>query len=310
MSYLEPKELTHAKQLITENQYKEALQVLIELEKKENIPLTHKVSYLTLQARILIWLGRFEDATKKCEQAYEEKLGLVKSIQILQPLILKALIYNWHGKFDKSFEIIKKSEDLFRTFDKESSIPSEYIATEASLNFIKGFLVSQKDPNKGLELLEYSSSLWDKLDLRIEKAMTIMCIGLILYSSKGKLDQSIKHLKKALAIAEKINHKWGVANLKSNLGNSYYLKGEINQSLKYYQNALQLYKEINNKIQMAYLYSNIGGIMAEKGEFEQALKNIESSLAIFKEIGAIYGMFSPLGNIIEITLEMGDMEKN
>lgn len=304
-----PEELTYAEQLITKNQYEEARQVLIKLEKKKNLLLTYKVACLTLQARILIWLGKFEDAIKKCEQTYEESLGLGKSLQILLPLILKALIYNWLGKFDKSFEIIKKSEDLFRTFNKGSSISSEYIATEAALNFIKGYLVSQKDPNRGLELLEYSLSLWDKIDLRIEKAMTIMCIGWVLYSSKGELDQSINHLKKALAIAEKINHKWGIAHLKSNLGNSYYLKGEINQSLKYYYTSLQLYQEISNKIQMAYTHSNIGGLLVEKGEFEEALKHLENSLVIFEEIGVIFGTFSPLGNAIEISLEIGDMDK-
>ena len=117
-----PEELTQAEKYITENQYKEALQVLIELEKKKNIPLAYKVSCQTLQARILIWLGKFNDALKKCEQAYEESQGLGKNLQIMYPLILKALIYNWQGKFDKSSEIIKISQDLFTTYDKKSSI--------------------------------------------------------------------------------------------------------------------------------------------------------------------------------------------
>ena len=133
-----PEELVQAEQLISENKYKEALHVLIELEKKKNLPLTHKVSCFVLQGRILLWQGKHEDSLKILKQAYEESLGLGKNLQTLDPLILMALVYNWYGRFDKSYEIIKKSEDLFKTFTKESS--TEYIAREASLNFIKGYL--------------------------------------------------------------------------------------------------------------------------------------------------------------------------
>ena len=152
-----PEELIITEQLISENKYTEALQVLIELGKKKNIPLNHKVSALTIQARMLMFLGKYEESTKIAKQTYEESLRLGKSIQAVDALNLMALVNNWQGKFDKSYEIIKKSEELFKTLTKESS--EDYIRREANLNFIKGFLVSLNDANSGLEYLEYSLSL-------------------------------------------------------------------------------------------------------------------------------------------------------
>ena len=302
-----PEELIFAEHLIVENKYTEALQVLTKLEKKKNLLLNHKVSCLYLQARLLFWIGKHEYSIKISKQAYEASLSLGKNFQTLDTLNLMALMYNMQGRFDKAREIIIKSEKLFQTFTKESS--GEYIRSEAFLNFIKGHLISQDDADRGLEYLEYSLSLWDKIETRLEKAMTNLCIGLTLYFAKGELDQSINYLEQGLAIAEEINNKFGIAMIRCNLGVSYILKGELNNSLKHYENSLKLFKEINNRRNVAMLYYNIGELLSEKGEVEQALKNIEKSIAIYEEIGSPMIMCSPLGTAFEIYLENGDMDK-
>jgi len=302
-----PEELILAEHLIVENKYTEALQVLTELEKKKNLPLNHKVSCLFLQARLLFWIGKLEYSIKLSKQAYEESLSLGKNLQSLDALNLMALVHNWQGRFDKAREIIIKSEKLFQTFTKESS--AEYIRSEAFLNFIKGYLISEDDADRGIEILEYSLSLWDKIETRMEKAMTNLCIGLTLYSAKGELDHSINYLEQALAIAEEINNKFGIAMIHNCLGGSYQFKGELNISLKHYENSLNLFKEINNRRNVAMLYHIIGELLGEKGEVEQALKKMEKSIAISKEIESSITMISALGSAFEISHENGEMEK-
>jgi len=215
------------------------------------------------------------------------------------------MTYYWQGRFDKANEIITQSERLFQTFTKDSSV--EYINIEAGINFIKGYLVSQDDADRGLEYLEYSLSLWDKIEPQLEKAITIMGIGLTLYYAKGELDQSINYLEQSLAIAEEINNKFGIALIYSTLGVSYQLKGELSTSLKHLEKSLNLFKEIKNKHRVAVLYSVIGEVLSEKGEVEQALINLEKSLAINKEVGSPFSMFSPLTAAIHIYLENGDI---
>jgi tetratricopeptide (TPR) repeat protein len=302
-----PKELVYAEQLISQNEYNEALQVVAKLGKREDVPLYHKVSAFIIQARMLMFLGKHERSIKITEKAYEESLKLGNSLQTIDALNLMALVNNWQGKFDKSYEIIKKSEEIFKNLTKESTV--DYIRAEAYLNFIKGYLESLNDANKGLEYLNYSISLWNKIDFPLGKAMTIMCIGLTLYNSKGELDQSIKHLEQALKIVTDINSKYGIAFVQQHLGASYSYKGDINRSIDYFQKSLKLYTEINNKPQIANLHCEIGDIMREKGEFDEALQYVEKALAIYKELGSSFsrGLFSPLGLAIGISIEKDDI---
>ena len=300
-----PEELRFAEHLLVENKYTEALQVLTELEKKKELPLNHKVSCLLLQARILIWIGKLESSFKISTQAYKESLSLGMNLQTVPALNLMAMTYYLQGRFDKASEIITKSERLFQTFTKDSS--AEYISIEAGINFIKGYLVSQDDADRGLEYLEYSLSLWDKIEPQLEKAITIMYIGWTLFYAKGELDQSINYLEQSLAIAEEINNKFGIALIYNNLGLSYQFKGELRTSLKHFEKSLKIFKEIKNKHKVAVLYSIIGEVLSEKGDVELALLNLEKSLAISKEVGSPFSMFSPLTAAIHIYLENGDI---
>ncbi|MFX1419454.1 MAG: tetratricopeptide repeat protein [Promethearchaeota archaeon] len=302
-----PEDLILAEQLIEENKYSDAINVLIKLEKQENIPLHQKISVTLIQARMLMFLGKYEESIKVAEKAYEESSRVGENLKAVEALNLIALVNNWQGEFDESYELIKKSEELFKTITKESSV--DYIRVEANLNHIKGYLISLNDADKGLEYLEYSLSLWDKIDWPLGKAMTLMCIGLTLYNSKGELDNSIMYLEQALKITMDNNNKFGTAFVLSNLGNSYSLKGDINKTLTIYQETLKLYTEINNKPQIANLYCYIGELMQQKGDSDQALKYIEKALEIYEELGPslIRGFIVPLSIAFEVSIEKKDI---
>lgn len=130
-----PKEFLYVAQLIREDKYTEAFQVLTELVKKETLPLKDKVSSLFLQGRLLLWLGRLEEGLNIAEQAYKESLGLEKSYQTIDLLNLMALSLNFLDRFDEARELVKQSENLFKTITKEPF--SESIRIEA---FLKHYL--------------------------------------------------------------------------------------------------------------------------------------------------------------------------
>jgi tetratricopeptide (TPR) repeat protein len=300
-----PEEIKFAEKLIEKNKYTEALKALKDNKKKEKLPLYYKVYSLMLQARLSMFIGKNEDCLKISELAYNESLNLGKNLITVETLNLRALIYHWRGSMDKSYELIKKSEELFNKFAKESS--TDYVRTEANFNFIKGFLISRKDADKGLEYLNYSLSLWDKIDLRIGKAMTLMCIGLTYYYSKGELNKSISYFEQGLKIAKKLNHKYGMGFILNHLGNSYLFKGELNRSLNFYQKALKIFEEINNESFRASSYYLIGNIMGTKGKYDEALKYIEKSIEIYREIGEIFAIYSPIATAIELCLDKDDL---
>jgi tetratricopeptide (TPR) repeat protein len=317
-----PQELTYAEQLVSENKYLAAFQVLKELNQKEKILPNHRISSLLLQGRLLIWLGRYEESLIIVEQAYKESLLLENNLQTVGLLNMLALIQNFLDQFDKAREIIKKSEDLFNTFTKESSI--EYISSEAFLNYVKGLLLSQDDVDRGLEYLEDSVLLWEKLDTRSDwkqithapvkqselvlYPITIMCIGMAM-NLKGDLNQSIKFFNQGLAIAEKINNKYGIALILHRLGTTYHLKGEINLALNSFEESLRIFKEIENKTCSAMAFNSIGALMGEKGEYQLALKSLEKSIAIYEEINLPSWVLDSLGAAIEISLKTDNLKK-
>jgi tetratricopeptide (TPR) repeat protein len=300
-----PEEILFAEKLATENRYVEAINVLREYLIKKDIPLYFRVYSLALQGRLLMYLGKHEECIKISEKAYNESLELERNLITIEVLNLRALVYNWQGQVDKSYKLIKKSEELFNTFTKEST--TDYIRTEANLNMIKGFLISRKDTEKGLEYLNYSLSLWDKLDLHIGKAMTLMCIGITYLYSKGELDRSINNFEQGLRIAEKLNQKYGIGFLLDNLGNSYLYKGELNRSLDFYQEALKIFEEINNESFRARSYALIGNIMGAEGKYDEALRYIAKSIEFYREIGEIFATFNPISTAIELCLYKDDL---
>ncbi|MFX1566894.1 MAG: tetratricopeptide repeat protein [Promethearchaeota archaeon] len=300
-----PEELRIAEDLFNESKYTEALNVLKEFEVKDNIPIYYRVHGLLLQGRLLMFVGKHEECIKISEKAYNESLALGNNLITVEALNLRALVYNWQGILDKSGEIIKKSEELFNTFTKESS--DNYIRTEAQLNMIKGFILSFKDADKGLELLNYSISQWDKLDLHLGKAMTMMCIGLIYNRSKGEIDKAISYYEQGLRIAKNLNQKYGIAFLLNHLGGCYFNKGEINRSLSFYQESLKLYEEINNQTFRANIYSQIGNIFGQKGKYDEAFKYIKKSIKIYRDIEEFYGLLNPLSIAIELSVYKGNI---
>ena len=317
-----PKELINAVQLVSENKYLDAIQVLKGLIKKENILPNHRISSLFLQGRLLIWLGRYEESLIVVEQAYKESLGFGKNLLTVDILSILALILNFLDRFDRAREIIKKSENVFKTFTKESSI--EYISSEAFLNYAKGSLLILDDVDRGLEYLEYSVSLWEKLDMRSNRdkinsdivkqlelliyPITIMCIGMAM-NLKGDLDQSIKSFNQALELAEKINNKFGIALILHRLGFTYHLKGEVNLALKYFEKSLKFFKEIDNKTHYAMVFNSMGALLGEKGEFDLALKNLEKSISISEEMRLSSWILDSLSSAIEISLKIDNLEQ-
>ena len=317
-----PKELLHAEQLACENKYTEAIEILMELLEIRDLPPNLKFTILFLQGRLLVWLGKYEESLNIVEQAYKESLGLEKNLQSVNLLNLMALILNFLARFNKAREIIKQSENLFNTFTKESSV--EYNRSEAFLNYVKGFLLSQDDVDQGLEYLEYSVSLWTNLDEwsggeqenidpvqwseLVAYPLTIMCIGIAM-TLKGDLDQSINYFKRALAIAEEINNKFGIAIILHRLGFAYHLKGEINLALENFEKSLNIFKEIENMTHTAMVFSSIGVLLSEKGEYDEALKNLEKSLAIHEEIKLPSWILDSLSAALEISLKIDDLDK-
>jgi len=99
-------------------------------------------------------------------------------------------------------------------------------------------------------------------------------------------DEGLKFGKQALALAEKLNWKKGMANAGRTIaGNCGYGKSDYPMALKYSFQALQQFKEIGDKLGTARILSDIGVVFWYQSNYPDALKYYFDALHINEEIG-------------------------
>ena len=127
----------------------------------------------------------------------------------------------------------------------------------------------------------------------------------LLNETAGKLfliniDKTIKYIKEAEELANKINFSKGNAESLRLSGIYYHNKSNYRKALEYYQKALKIFEELGDKKEIAKCLYNIGNTHYYQENDSQALKYFQKSLEIKKEIGDKQGISNCLygiGNI-------------
>jgi PAS domain S-box-containing protein len=118
-----------------------------------------------------------------------------------------------------------------------------------------------------------------------------------------------EYARQALALAEKLNYKEGIAASYQSLGVSSRVQGNYRQALGYCSKALNISKEMGNKKGVANSHGNIGNIHAQQGDCKQALTHLLNALRVFEELGdktAIASAYNSIGNVYGI---LGDRDR-
>ena len=249
MSDLKNKELTHTEQLIEKGKFEEALQVIINYEKKVGLTNFDILSCYLLKGSVLNMLGRFREVLTLAKLAYQESQKLGKKLQTVDSLILKGRASWLLGRADDALDAINQGETLLKTLNYES--PLEITQRECWIAFVKGVAYADKgDSDLNLKYLKQSLSLGEELG---DKQLIFYCLTLIgvHFTSKGDLNSALTYANCAQETAEEIHNKQIVAYNYINLGNVSSLKGELDRALDYYENGWELFKKINHRLFIA-----------------------------------------------------------
>jgi tetratricopeptide (TPR) repeat protein len=147
-----------------------------------------------------------------------------------------------------------------------------------------------------IQLADSMGAMAEKKGLVYCRASAIYTKGRVL-SEKGDYPGSIRHLKEAVAIYEKINDQTGIANSYSGLGQTYVEQGNTTEALKCYFIALKILAKADDQPGIATCYNNLGNLYLTQGSGEDALKNYFESIRIREEIHDRPGMSASLNNI-------------
>ena len=105
-----------------------------------------------------------------------------------------------------------------------------------------------------------------------------------LFSVLGDNDESIKIYIKALAITDRLEDKFWVGVVKSNLGFLYNKTHQFDKAIIFLDESIQIFIEVDRKEWLAYAYLTKANILLNKNETEEALRYLDLSKGLQKNL--------------------------
>ncbi|KON27609.1 hypothetical protein AC481_04310 [miscellaneous Crenarchaeota group archaeon SMTZ-80] len=306
MQFSKNKKLNKAELLKNEGKYKEALQLLNNLEEKANLPPQEKLACQLLKSTCLNRLGQDEDALKLAKQVYQESkrmgnllLSFDASIEIAEALLFL-------GKLDKSFEIIDRSESLLKLITQEPS--KELMRRKASIAYLKGFFHSEKgELDLSLQFLKQSLKLQEGLGYKQDIARSLTQLGII-YLFKGEFERAHGYYERGLILEENgFNRNIPHLYIGIQITSSY--NGELEAALECIKRGLAFAEELNDKYLIPMFLNNMGLTYYQQNDLIRAFDCIERSLIGFEKINNIGMIITVLDSLIELAIHMNSYEQ-
>ncbi|MFX0021413.1 MAG: tetratricopeptide repeat protein [Candidatus Hermodarchaeota archaeon] len=332
-------ELTSIEQLIYKCNFKQALEKLVNFEKKKDNSSNQHLLALILKGKTYVYSERYKKAVEIGKIAYNLSKKSRNITGTANALLLRASII-FSGKLDDAYNYIMEAENLI---DNRLNKPS------SKLNVLQGDLILIKsiiyrisnDINKALELALKWLKLHEQTDKKLDLARVYWQLGEI-FLYKSEPNKALDYAKKSLIIQKKLNNKVGIATSLNLVGLSYYSKGNFLQALKFCKQSLMI-KEISVRTKLDALHNlgaiykengainrtmryytravklaekedytenyiinilGIGAIYRMKGEHDKAIENFTRSLLLSKKIKSLYGMSSSLFYLILINIDL------
>ena len=241
-------ELALAEKLINERKFVEALKIINDIEKKDDLTPTSQNKWIILKSNYFMGIGRSRDSLKLAEKAYKESQRLnnkKQSVESLLPLARSLLVL---GELDKGFEKLEACKELLKTLMGKSK---EIKRLDTQLNrFLGNFYGYKGDQRQALLYLEEALSLAQEIG---DKGLICILFNSIgeTYRKLGELNRALECAERGLVLHEEyfINtNTMNLAYLLTTLIETCINKSDFKEAKKYLQRLEQLNHQEDNKI--------------------------------------------------------------
>jgi two-component sensor histidine kinase/Tfp pilus assembly protein PilF len=124
-----------------------------------------------------------------------------------------------------------------------------------------------------------------------------MLFNVAMLYSNGDPETSLKYANRQLALAEKIDFKYGIATGLNLLGTLHDRNGDYQKALPLYVRAISVFEKMGDQQMQTDVYNNIGAMYIARGIPAQALQYLLKSLAIAQKNKDDIGTLSAFNNI-------------
>ncbi|MFX0182582.1 MAG: tetratricopeptide repeat protein [Candidatus Hodarchaeota archaeon] len=285
MTKMYNQQLEKVEQLLTQCEFKKALNEIKHIEQSEHLTENEQLTLKYLKSTLYLKRGMFNDGNQVAEQLLEESKKVGNQLREVDALINISWALNYMGRLDDSMQLVRRGEKLLKilTYEKQLDLRNR----KAAFLYRKGLILINKDkPDQALDFLEKSLSLREEIGDRKGIAETLIGIGLYYYYfTERDPNQVFKHGQKSLTISKAIGDQRGIAISQMLIGGYYMLKGELDQANKYFQKSRTISEAIGDRLVLAWSLWRIGTVYLGRGELDQALEFHQKGLTIFEKTG-------------------------
>lgn len=164
------------------------------------------------------------------------------------------------------------------------------------LNQLAILLTESRKYDEAFVLAEESKIISDRLKFNKGRIISYTIIGDVL-KNKGKIDQGISYLNKALRIAKNSKDLYQEAYVYDQLGLANWTKGDTIASLDNHRKSLHIREKINNTFRQAQSNGNIAEIYSAQGKMKEAIAYYEASLNSYKKLNEPSNIAWSAGNV-------------
>jgi len=303
---LENDKLALAQKLKDRSKYREALDILRNIENVNDLPVDEQIRFYLLQSFLFFELGLYSKALDAADWVFQKSIETENNLAMLDASIARSSAFYGLGKKEECDNSILKCEDIFSRLKDQ---PEEIIwKRKAGLSRIKGWyflLIGKFD--KSLEYLKTNLVLCEKYGTNRDMGSAFFCLGKFFFFFCD-FTKGLENYKNVLKISKELNNKIGMAWAYNNIGDIYRLQGDLERALQYFELSLSIKKELENKEWIAVTLGNIGWIYYEKGDNDKGLNYSKKGLQLFKEICNNFRISQALFDFIWRYLDQNDLE--
>ncbi|MHA2400786.1 MAG: tetratricopeptide repeat protein, partial [Promethearchaeota archaeon] len=276
--------LEFVKNLIEECNYEEVLQIIKDIEQREDLTPEEMLRILNYKSGAYLGIGQPKKSFEIAEELYQKSQKLNLPHFSVDALFRKEWVLSL-GEHSEFAKILVQHESLFNSIPRDDS--REYKEREARLLLMKGVL-NFWSGNNDVALKHHTESinLSEQIDSISLKYGNFGSMAYI-YDDIGEIAHAIEYGEKALSFIPDQNNFAVIARkatIYSRLGMSYYRKGDLDRALEYNIQCLELYKTAKaiGGIGLGGSYANIIRILLAKKDLNQARNYLQKSKEDFE----------------------------
>jgi len=305
---LESEDLIKAENLMNGGKLEEALLIINDLERMEDLPNSNLILCYLLKSFIFFRTGKFEEGLEVAKKAFKQSQRLKNNLLKIDSLLSMARLLLALGSYEKCPVLVTQSEDLYNKLSKVSE--SEMKQRKALIAYVKAHIHwFQGNMNEGLKYAKQSLELNEEVGGKNEIAESLYAVGQFLCIMQVNLDQALIYLERSFNLAKELNNLQLLALTTICFGAIYINEGEFSNALTAHNKGLAIAEGMGNKQMIVVIKNNLSMIFKSLGEWDNAIKNSKESIEMAREAGFKYHLLVGTASLIEILVYKGDIKQ-